>query len=400
MNLEAHDMRAFELLAADVKHITKKNLPSAVLKLLGPYSMGLATPTSDVNIRLSLSEYERDPLSRGPSATRPEACKAVQKALEKLYRILQRTTSFQDVKLFPSSIWLLEAVHRPSRLLVRIQANPIQSYSVEYVKTCFSEFPTLHSLYVVLHWALRLRGLDNSSEGGIDSYQTLMMIVFALKRCESLIPLHHVASQLLYILKFYSDVDLSKYGFMLTPPLMFDKTKTGTKSFYAIDNGIGLMPKMNPEKSHLMYFQDPANPKIDLGVHSYRIGKIQRAFYSARIQILHSMRVWEDRTEDEKQSSSQSCLVHLVGANYRQFELRRKELKERMSLAKYIQQELVTSKEKPAPQKERDLAPKDAEKPAQQKEVISTPKDVEDSSSKERLLRYVDRWKFWGKPYK
>lgn len=327
MSLKPHDILACRNLTAEIRSIAKEAVrcPSSI-EIIGSHSTSLATPTSDLDLRLSIFAFEKEPLSRGPSATRPKALKAGQRALCDMESALRKSPSFRNVELVEASISILRAVHCPTGLEVQIQANHTHPVSTPYSITYLSEFPTLRPLYILLRSALHFRGLNNVFNGGLGSYPLLIMIVYALKRCSgSFSRSDDIASQLLYILKFYSEADLYTNGFSLNPvPTVFDKHKSGIR-------GIDVLPKLNPSRQpYLLCMQDPADPKNDLGRKCTSIKHIQVTFHTAERQIRLAMKKWEMMDKSKRESAMMGatggCLWPLVGADYRCFEKNRNKL--------------------------------------------------------------------------
>lgn len=227
-------------------------------------------------------------------------------------------------------MWHLNAVHSPTELSFSIQANPIEPPSQRLMMTSMSEFPKLRSVFGVIRMALEMRGLNTVSSGGLSEYELFMMIVYVLKCDDTGLLGRDEASQLLHILGFYSNIDLCKYGFSVDPPRMFDKTRTGMNSAYAVEHCINMLPLMDVERPYLLCLQDPADPKISLGSAAYGIKDVQAVFGAARRDIKYAMREWEGMDKSERQSSQLSCLAPLVGANYQSIEERRTRLKKTM----------------------------------------------------------------------
>lgn len=334
MSLKPHDILARRKLTAEIRSMAKESVHSpSSIEVIGSHSTNLATPTSDLDFRLSIFAFEKEPLSRGPSATRPKALKAGQRALRDMEPALQKSPSFRNVELVGASISILRAIHCPTGLEVQIQANHTHPASTPFSITYLSEFPTLRPLYILLRSALHIRGLNNVFNGGLGSYPLLIMIVYALKRCStSFSRSDDIASQLLYILKFYSEADLYTDGFSLNPaPTVFDKHKPGIR-------GIDALPKLNSSRQpYLLCMQDPADPKNDLGRKCTSIKHIQVVFHTAKRQIRFAMKKWELMDKSKRESamvaSTGGCLWPLVGADYRCFEKNRNKLEQSVQKA-------------------------------------------------------------------
>lgn len=307
----------------EIQSIFKESDSSASVDVTGSYSSGLATPMSDLDLRLSLPSFDKDPFNRGPSPGRKASLKAGRKALIKLRIALENSELFANVRLIIRRLEILNMVHRKTKLAVQVQFTPTPPASLPYIKTYLCEFPTLRPLFILLRSALDIRGLKEVRTGGLGSYTIFMMIVYALNRNASELHRHDMAAQLLYILKLYSEADLYKYGFSADPPRMFEKSIVGMKgNSTAKLYGIDILRKHDIEP-YLLCLQDPADLTNDLGCRSYAIKHVQAVFCSARERIDQALREWEAMTPNERQNSNKACLNPLVGASYNYFENRR-----------------------------------------------------------------------------
>lgn len=323
----------------EIKSIVKESDPSVSVHILGSYSSGLAIPTSNLNLQLSLRSFHKDPLSRGPSPGRKVSRTAGHRFLQKLQPALLDSKSFQSV-ILEAPIFVLKALHLKTGLEVRIECCPALPASTSYIATYLSQFPTLRPLFILLRLALTMRGLETIRTGGLSSYAIFMMIVYALNQNAADSPRHDIASQLLYILKLYSEADLYKYGLSPDPPRMFDKSIVGKKgSSKARLYGIDVLRKHNERPSDLC-LQDPADPTNDLGFGSYAMKHVQEVFRSARERIEQAMSEWEAMAEIERQNVDKGCLDPLVGACYAQFERRRSRVERNVGPAEEFIQDL------------------------------------------------------------
>lgn len=333
MSLKPFEMAALGSVLRHFKSIVKTFDSSASVHVVGSYKSGLATPTSDLDLNISLPSFDKDPLSRGPSPGRSTSRSASRKSFAILRSTLLRSNLFYKVELRCGRLQILDAIHRKTGLVVQIQFTPSSPVSLHYIATYLSEFPTLRPLFILLRSALNIRGLNNVRRGGLGSYPIFIMIVYALNRSAFEVPRHNIAAQLLYILKLYSEADLYKCGLCADPPRMFDKSIVGMKTnATARKYGIDVMPKIEQSgKRFALCLQDPANPSNDLGRQSYCIKQVQTLFYSAREQIERAMNGWEKMTESERQNVKRGCLDPLVGASYAHLEKKRSWVKRMMS---------------------------------------------------------------------
>ncbi|MCJ1464889.1 hypothetical protein MMC07_003504 [Pseudocyphellaria aurata] len=323
MSLKAYEMVAASSVFEELNSIVGELSSSVSIDILGSYSSGLATPTSDMDLGLSLPS-DKHPLNRGPSPGRKEFLKAGSKSLHELHRVLLKSKSFGHVGWSGDSRQTLDAVHSNTKLAIQIQFTPKPLPSLPYILTYLSEYPTLRPLFILLRSALNIRGLNSTGLGGLSSYRILMMIVYALGRKSSELPRHDSAAQLLSILKLYSEANLYQYGFSVDPPRMFNKTLKGLKgNSTARILGVDVMLRHKEESSFYLCLQDPADPTNDLGRGAYGIKHVQAVFRSARERIERAMCDWEGMSRSERQNVNAGCLDPLVGASYTYFERQR-----------------------------------------------------------------------------
>ena len=326
-------------LLEDIRHISFDTLPSNPIYVHGSRSTGLAGPLSDIDFSLSLPEFEKDPLARGPSATRPEAVRAGMRMLVALRGALEQHQHFRAIEIIGARLPLLSAVDRRTGLKFQIQALAPTLPAKEYTLYYLTEFPTLRPLFILLRSALQMRGLTRTITGGMGSYSLLMMIVTALKHSMGIFPRRDLSSQLLHVLNFYASADLYKNGYSVDPPRTFPKVgkslSAEEKEARAHDpylSGIDVLPKLSRKQPWLLCLQDPANPVNDLGSKAHQIKHIQAFFKEAGHRIRMRMREWENLDIRERKGWGKAVLDSLVQANYDTFEAGRRRLVKKVPL--------------------------------------------------------------------
>lgn len=325
MRLTPPEIAAAEAVKAEVDAIVKDAFPSASVQLMGSYPVGLAMPTSDLDFRLSLEEYEKDPLNRGPSPSRPKARKASIRALLDLRKVISRSNLFHSPTCVNGRIPIIKATHRQAHLSVDFQVSSTEVPTQLYKATYLSEFPTLRPLYCLLRSALEMRGLTVVFEGGLSSYSILIMIVYALKTCSASVSHGDIGTQLLHILALYANADLYKYGFSVNPAELFPKFsqnpprpsgKVITDSHNLTLGSYRAIGKVKADQPFLLCLQDPADPLNDLGSKSYSIKMVQKLFSFTHAEIKQSMLHLNTDLEEREKIARQGLLFPLVGANY------------------------------------------------------------------------------------
>ena len=333
MSLRAGEVETAGEIQEIVSRIIKETIPSARIDLMGSYSDGLATPLSDIDLRLSLSMCEKDPLKRGPSPGSPKARKAVMRLLKQLRVAFDASTVFEGAMVINAGVPIVKVMHIRTKLMIDIQVLSYQTPQQLYRKTYLAEYPTLRPLYILLRLAVSIRGLGTVFEGGVGSYTILIMIVYGLKTCPLHIEKTDVANQLLYLLEFYGNVNLEEKGYSLDPPSTFPKlTRRNARAQFKssgrtdqVARGIKMIGLKNDKEPYLLCLQDPAEPTNDLGRRSYSIKHVRKVFAKAYERIknhLHELNT-NPTSEKSEQILRQGVLFPLVGANYEDFEKRR-----------------------------------------------------------------------------
>jgi non-canonical poly(A) RNA polymerase PAPD5/7 len=326
MRLTVDEVEGLQEIRESVKAIADKAVPFARIELIGSHSIDLATPTSDMDFRLSLPMYEKDPFERGPSPGRPRARKAAMQQLKSLCQAFAASDAFTDATVLNAIVPIVKAVHVRTNIAIEIQVSSSEIPQQLYKKTYLAEYPTLRPLYILLRSALETRCLGTVFEGGLGSYTIFIMIVYALKTCPPNIDRTDVGGQLLYLLDFYANANLTKEGFSLDPPSAFPKLLKGQRRARiegrsdAVSRGIQRIGNTDPLMPHRLCLQDPADPQNDLGRKSYCIMDVQKLFRYALKGILRN------RQGANTESNRPGVLFPLVGANYDDFQRKRASL--------------------------------------------------------------------------
>ncbi|MCJ1319723.1 hypothetical protein MMC15_005059 [Xylographa vitiligo] len=306
--------------------------PTSVLTLHGSRYTGVANPLSDIDFSVSLPDYEKDSLSRGPSIHRPEARRAATTLLRKIEKALIKSPRYEHVNFILARVKLVVAVDSNTRLHLQFQTQasfmPAREYSMQYL----SEFPSLRPLYVLLRHFLLMRGFTGARDGGVGSYPLLIMIVTAFKHSRQIFAPEDLGIQLLHVLKFWSIADLYMDGYSADPPICFTKTppkmsleERNERLTDPILKGIDIIREPNKDMPFLLCLQDPGNPTNDLGKRTTQIKDIQACFTTARENLIHSLRRWEKLVEYNAHEKARrySFLDSLVGADYSTFHRQR-----------------------------------------------------------------------------
>ena len=328
------EKRATEATTTFINTIAKDCGPQYKVNFHGSRCTGLAGPYSDIDVCLSIPEFEKEPGTRGPSSSRPKARKVAEMLLMKVYWALRRQPfRVHQVEMVHARIPLVTGYDARSNIKFQVMAlTPVRT-SLEFTAYYLSEHPSLRPLFFLLRHALEMRSLRTVNEGGLGSYPLFIMILTALNHNTGHIPRDDLATQLLHVLKFWSDADLYENGYSADPPRVFSKTKRSKATVVAGDKsaidpylrGIDLMAKYRSDQPFLLCLQDPGDPVNDLGKKTYLIRHIQALFRSAHDKITDRMKDWEDLPNVKKRREwREGILDSLVEGAYGKFEVQRK----------------------------------------------------------------------------
>jgi hypothetical protein len=243
-------------------------------ELIGSRANGLASPLSDLDINL---------IPKGQA--RPDVLadrEFSQKQLARLRRILKprrMTDNHNNIHALQSvphaRVPILKAFHPLSGLEIQFQMSNQGFNTTTYAKSFVREFPSLRAVFLILRQFLTIRGLNHGFAGGLTSYPLLNMVVAAMHSQESEGQFSgELAADFMYVLTFWTDLDLSKHGVAVTP---FEIVPLDTKRRW---NG-------------RMYLRDPADPSHDLGISSSRILDVQASLQQARRNLSRKMAAWD-----------------------------------------------------------------------------------------------------------
>lgn len=330
-----------------VDRVTKliaRTMAQYTLKMYGSRYTGLAGPRSDINLNLSIPDFDRDPSDRGPSATRPEGRRASGKALMMLVDSLRQDRRYAELYYKPTARYpVVSAIDNPTGLRIKFTTLNPGFHSRNLPALYLSEFPSLRPLDLLLQHCLRFRSLLAIPYGGIGSYPLFIMIMTALKLAPHGFARHDHGRQLLHVLEFYAKADLSRHGFSADPPVIFDKRSLNTKKSKFgdddVDLGLGrldLFLRYNRDylKPGRLTLQDPVHPLNDLGGHSHLITQIQAVFNNASEGIRRAVQLWDERVSGQDEFS---VLSSLAGANYRAVERDRARVRSGPATAKAME---------------------------------------------------------------
>ena len=344
MTLTQAEKRAAQATIILVKSVARKCGLENQLSFHGSRCTGLANPYSDLDVHFAIPKYERRPGERGPSPSRPKAKKAGLNLLFHVYRVLSRLPMrMRNVELIHARIPLVVGFDNHTKIKFQCMAlTPVRS-SLDFTAYYLSVYPNLRPLFFLLRQALEMRGLNVVKEGGLGSYPLFIMILTALNHDVGHIPKDDLASQLLQVLRFWSEADLHNNGYSADPPRVFPKVNkkktTSTDGHGSFDDiyarGIEVMRKHYPEQPFLLCLQDPGNPINDLGRKTWHVRRIQQLFRRAHEKIVAKMDEYEKiQTAEQRRNWTHGILDCLVRGAYGEFEKQRLLVEDRFQTSK------------------------------------------------------------------
>ncbi|MCJ1247683.1 hypothetical protein MMC30_004898 [Trapelia coarctata] len=327
MTPDPEEEASVQKLIAHVKEIVAAVAPTSQLNVHGSRYTKLAGPLSDIDFCLSLPEYEKNPLERGPSSIRRQAQVAAHRLLRNIQRALYPIAREGSVEFIGARVSLVAALDRVTGLSLQFSILAPYLPAREYTMLYLSEFPSLRALYVVLRHALHIRQLTTVHDGGLGSYPLLIMIVTALKLAGTTFERNDLGHQLLHVLDFWSNADLETNGYSAEPPQVFKKLnfdhrftteEREERSADPVLKGIDFIRKPGASHSWLLCLQDPGTPTNDLGRSTHDIAMVQAVFSHAHWSLSKSITRWWGRPEHQRRSFS--FLESLIRAKYDDFE--------------------------------------------------------------------------------
>lgn len=333
MRLTAAEKKACQLVIEEITLIIGTALPNNPVEVVGSHRTGLATPTSDIDLRFFMPEYEKkESTDRGSKVPKPKAREAMKKKLKLLCNAFRKSPRFMDATLVYARVPIVKVLHRQTGLTVNIQSLRPSLAARTCVAAYLSEYPTLRPIYMILRFALEIRHLTTVFEGGFGSYTIFMMIVNALKHASNLHSPGHdatrydLATHLFWVLDFYAAADLRENGYSPDPPRVFPKVDVNRKKLKARPDPLqtGSSFKTIPKEPYLLCLQDPADPLNDLGRKSHSIKHVQEVFRQSSRTLRDKLEDWDNIPSEERELRQESLLDPLVGAHYAHFKEKRR----------------------------------------------------------------------------
>ena len=336
MSLSPAEEAAAQLVYSDVTLALRGLLSTKSLTLLGSRSTGLAAPTSDFNYRIDIDTSKRSATNKSPETTNKTAKSTRERVLEGIWLRLKKSNDIAPTKLVFAPVPIIKCRHRATGLRIQFEVMAPSQGSQQYTAAYLQEFPSLRPLYILIRHFLEIRGLTAVSQGGLGSYSILMMIIAALKHSGGKVLPDDLGGQLLHVLNFYGNTNLSDFGFSVEPPRIFNKRKpkrsrAERSNFYSDPQFQGMVylikcSRGGGRRPYLLCLQDPADAYNDLGRPSYAIKHIQLIFRETRRKMRTFIENLLSRRGLTQESEDGSFLAPMVRADYSSFEITRRDI--------------------------------------------------------------------------
>ena len=285
------------------------------LVLGGSRETGLAGPLSDIDLNISLPEFEG--LSRrAPTFLRQRTLG--HNTLKSLYQafLSHPVDRYDRIQFKPSrNVSVLDITDRPTGLIIQFTCRP-EKDSLSFCKYYMEEYPQLRPLYQTLSVSLRNQFDYRKSNRGIGSYGLFVMILTAIVHAPSRFKKEELGGQLKHVLDFWIRADIRHYGYAVDPPRIFPKysrsiaNATDKEADQESDDpstaGIRYLAQRNLKQmasgSRLdrLCLQDPANLINDLGSGGDRVREMIEYFRKALVGVQADCRDWDRRTSEER----------------------------------------------------------------------------------------------------
>lgn len=322
-----------DTLARFIRSRKQRNYRALKLELFGSQRNGLATATSDIDVRLYDPKISEE--SDEKQAPKFLQRKLLRKGLETMFPFYQADDQFMLVFLRFSRYPLISMQHAASSLDVQIVASNDTSHARMIMDKYMEELPALRSLYMLIRHVLEIRGFHDVFRGGISSYSVFYLLVAGIKLGSSPAS-HDPAEQLLAVLDFYSQFDTTNNWISLEPLSILPKIenkpmlsqeekavrtfayKTGcpcTNSSKALRNEQKIGAQ-NEDQPYLLCIRDPADATNDLGRKTFGWKHLQ-----ATLKTLNE--VLRQKLEED---DSSLLLRPLVGTSFELMKARREKL--------------------------------------------------------------------------
>ncbi|OJD37072.1 pap 25a-associated [Diplodia corticola] len=291
------------------------NYKNLQLEVFGSERTGLATATSDIDLRVYNPDVQKESIAM--KAPRYHRRKEFTYTLERAFSFYDRDQSFMLVFFRYARYPLISMQHAPTSIDVQLVSSNDTAHARAVAAKYMEELPALRSLYMVFRRMLEIRGLCEVYLGGMNSYSIFYMIAAGMKLGS---PAAHddPAAQLLAVLDFYSNFDATKNWISLEPPEILPKiekktTQSKEEKTKLAKHPIGLQDQKQP---YLFCLRDPADETNDLGHKTFQWKHLQE-----------TLKTLNKKLREKLENDDGSLLITpLVGRSFELLEARRTRL--------------------------------------------------------------------------
>ena len=315
---------AREAVISEARSMIATTLPGVESEVFGSQATGLATATSDIDIRVSVE-----------GVTSP---RHLIETMKRLLNALVESKEFMCTVIRYAKYPVISTQHTRTGIDIQIVSAPDTKEQREITAHYLEKLPHLRSIYMVLKTTFGIRGLIDVFSGGTGSYGLLMMLVASLER-QSSKPPTTAGEQLLRFLDFYSDLNITRFGVSISPPKLFkkhdawelpikeqiDAARRRGDTTRAAQWAIGQKRLYQP---YLFCLQDPANTLNDLGRKTNAIKHIQRTIFILRNHLKKDLAGPSSDITARARWTDDSILLPFVGRCHEIYHERRKKTEE------------------------------------------------------------------------
>ncbi|KAF2772609.1 hypothetical protein EJ03DRAFT_324615 [Teratosphaeria nubilosa] len=317
--------------------LSKNTIHNLRADLFGSETTGLATATSDVDIRVHYQWSDPDSHHLPTPKAMRRLCQALDES-EKYMLAVYRHGKFE----------IISCQHKASGIDIQIVCSPDTSTARSWIRYYLDKMPHLRNIFFVIRTALNMRGLVDVFNGGIGSYGLFWMVVAALERRSSKPPVTS-AEQLIHFLDFYSTFDFTKYGLSIFPtPKTFLKHDFASQQIMSkgppspvhsyitaarrrgdlVRAGQWSIGQTRPLQPYLFCLQDPADPVNDLGRKTNGIKHLQATLQGMKRSMENSIIRLEAARRQGDDGYKTSLVAILVGRCHEVWDERRRKVEE------------------------------------------------------------------------
>ena len=255
----ASEEKARAALLARLTALIQSLFPSSSLAPFGSYATKLYIPMSDLDV-VVFDTPELD-LETGETA------------LEIIAAALKREgwASYLEV-ISNARIPIVKFTDKDSGLKVDVCRDQTTGLSAaQYVSTMAVKFPAFRPLLLFLKYFLFCRKLNDTYTGGVGSYLLQLLVLSHLHHHPAQVHDVNLGLLLLSFLDLYGhQLNYETVGLSLTPPSYYSKEARA---------------RYNPLRPYLLSVENPLDVEHDVGVNSYCVMKVRRAFQYGFAQL-------------------------------------------------------------------------------------------------------------------